>query len=238
MRCCVSRGAVIARRMTNASTMVTLRPSAMGDLWLLRETLGNPAMMEHLGGIESAEQIERRHARFLSGRDMFTVWESGSVVGSVGFWEKTWRDEDVYEAGWMILPKYAGRGLATQAALAVISLACSVGKHRYLHAFPNVRTPRPTRCAVMRALRIWASTRSSIRRATGCAATIGASTYSQIRNASRAVLRERRGVASLNRENYRRGMAIRMKATTIEIDAGRLSMVSLRTQHVDSESIQ
>jgi RimJ/RimL family protein N-acetyltransferase len=124
--------------VANAQAMVTLRPWTKDDLWLLHATLGNPEMMSHLGGIESAEQIERRHVRFLSGHDMFTVWEGDAVVGSVGYWDKTWRDEEVYETGWMILPKYAGRGLATQAALAVISLAREEGKHRFLHAFPNV----------------------------------------------------------------------------------------------------
>ncbi len=118
--------------------MVSLRRWANDDLWLLHATLGNPEMMQHLGGIESTEQIERRHVRFLSGRDMFTVWKGDAVVGSVGFWEKTWRDEEVYETGWMTLPEYAGRGLATQAALAVISLARKERKHRFLHAFPNV----------------------------------------------------------------------------------------------------
>lgn len=119
--------------------MVALRPWTNDDLWLLRETLGNPSMMEHLGGIETAEQIERRHVRFLNGRDMYTVWEGNAVVGSVGYWEKTWRDEDVYEAGWMILPKCAGRGLGTEAALAVVLLARKERKRRYLHAFPNVK---------------------------------------------------------------------------------------------------
>jgi len=110
----------------------------MDDLRLLHETLGNPAMMEHLGGVESPEQIERRHVRYLNGGDMFTVWEGGSTVGSVGFWEREWRGEDVYEAGWMILPEFAGRGLATQAAVAVISLAREQRRHRFLHAFPSV----------------------------------------------------------------------------------------------------
>ncbi|HZT12632.1 MAG TPA: GNAT family N-acetyltransferase [Candidatus Baltobacteraceae bacterium] len=118
--------------------MVALRRWAMDDLRLLHETLGNPAMMEHLGGVESPEQIERRHVRYLNGGDMFTVWEGGSTVGSVGFWEREWRGEDVYEAGWMILPEFAGRGLATQAAVAVISLAREQRRHRFLHAFPSV----------------------------------------------------------------------------------------------------
>jgi RimJ/RimL family protein N-acetyltransferase len=118
--------------------MITLRPWTNDDLWLLHATLGNPAMMEHLGGIESAEQIERRHARFLSSHDMFTVWNGDTVVGSVGFWEKTWLGDEVYEAGWMILPQYAGRGLATEAAREVASLARKESKRRFLHAFPNV----------------------------------------------------------------------------------------------------
>lgn len=126
------------RAVTNAMPMVTLRPWTNEDLWLLHATVGNPAMMEHLGGIESAEQIQDRHARFLNSRDMFTVSTGDATVGSVGFWEKTWLGEEVYEAGWMILPQYSGRGLASQAALSVISLAHKQGKHRFLHAFPNV----------------------------------------------------------------------------------------------------
>lgn len=118
--------------------MIDLRPWTNDDLWLLHATLGNPSMMEHLGGIESEEQIERRHARFLNGRNMFTVWDGDVVVGSVGFWEKTWLDERVYETGWMILPQFAGRGLATEAALEIVSLARKEAKFRCLHAFPNV----------------------------------------------------------------------------------------------------
>jgi len=115
-----------------------LHPWTSDDLWLLHETLGNPTMMEHLGGIESAEQIAQRHLRYIHDGDMFTVWEHDTVVGSVGFWERTWRDAIAYEAGWMIVPQYAGRGLATQAAVSVISLARKERKRRFLHAFPNV----------------------------------------------------------------------------------------------------
>ena len=61
---------------------------------------------------------------------MFTVWEDGAVVGSVGFWEGSWLGEDVYETGWMTLPQYAGRGLATKAALEIIALARKAGKRQ------------------------------------------------------------------------------------------------------------
>jgi RimJ/RimL family protein N-acetyltransferase len=69
---------------------------------------------------------------------MFTVREGEAVVGSVGFWEKIWRGQYVYETGWMILPQYAGRGIATQAALAIVTLARNEGRRRFMHAFPNV----------------------------------------------------------------------------------------------------
>jgi RimJ/RimL family protein N-acetyltransferase len=118
--------------------MIVLRSWTNDDCWLLHATLGNPAMMEHLGGVESPEQIERRHERFVRGRDMFTIREGDAVVGSIGFWTTTWRDQQVYETGWMTLPQYTGRGLATQAALHIVSLARNEGKHRFLHAFPNV----------------------------------------------------------------------------------------------------
>jgi RimJ/RimL family protein N-acetyltransferase len=118
--------------------MIVLQPWTNDDCWLLHATLGNPAMMEHLGGIESAEQIERRHSRFVSGDDMFTIWQGGAVVGSVGFWESVWLGADIYETGWMTLPEFAGRGLASKAAIEIVSLARKEAKRRFLHAFPNV----------------------------------------------------------------------------------------------------
>ncbi|WP_410962534.1 GNAT family N-acetyltransferase, partial [Salmonella sp. SAL4358] len=55
-----------------------LRPWSEEDLPLLEKLLGDPAMMEHLGGPETPEQILRRHQRYMrlpeSGTDyMFTI---------------------------------------------------------------------------------------------------------------------------------------------------------------------
>jgi RimJ/RimL family protein N-acetyltransferase len=118
--------------------MIVLHPWTSDDLWLLHATLGNPDMMQHLGGVESVEKIEQRHARFVCENDMFTIRYGDAVAGSIGFWETTWHGDKAYETGWMMLPKYAGRGFATRAALQIISLARNEGKHRFLHAFPNV----------------------------------------------------------------------------------------------------
>jgi len=127
---------------------VRLEPWAEEDLPLLHKLLGDPAMMEHLGGPESDEQILRRHQRYLHLPDdgidhMFTVIlvPSGERVGSVGYWKKTWREQSVYEMGWLILPGYQGRGIATKAAAAAIEHARGQANYRFMHAFPSVENP-------------------------------------------------------------------------------------------------
>jgi RimJ/RimL family protein N-acetyltransferase len=125
-------------------TAITLHPWSDSDLPILQMTLGNPQMMEHLGGIETPEQIAKRHARFLRHEppgDMFTIRieDQAAPVGSIGFWERLGADgEPAYETGWMVLPQFAGRGIATQAALLIIERARAEGKHRYMHAYPSV----------------------------------------------------------------------------------------------------
>jgi RimJ/RimL family protein N-acetyltransferase len=67
------------------------------------------------------------------------IWGPGSeAVGSVGYWEKSWRDQLIYEMGWSVLPGYQGRGIATRAGEAVIARARLENRHQFLHAFPSV----------------------------------------------------------------------------------------------------
>ncbi|MDQ3005332.1 MAG: GNAT family N-acetyltransferase [Chloroflexota bacterium] len=124
---------------------VALRPWSDDDLPLLEKLLGDPDMMAHLGGPESKEQIVRRHQRYLrlpeSGIDhMFIiVWGPNSeAVGNVGYWKKTWREQSIYEMGWLVLPAYQGKGLATKAAAAVIEHARMESRYQFIHAFPSV----------------------------------------------------------------------------------------------------
>jgi RimJ/RimL family protein N-acetyltransferase len=120
---------------------IRLEPWGEDDLPLLEKTVGDPEMMEHLGGAESPEKMAERQARFQQpGSGMFKIvdGDSGEAVGSVGFWERTWRGGEIYETGWFVLPAFQGRGIATRATADVIALARAEGKHRYLHAFPSV----------------------------------------------------------------------------------------------------
>ncbi len=125
-----------------------LEPWGEGDLALLKKLLGDPAMTEHLGGPESNEQLAARHARYLRLADsgderVFTIVHeaTGETIGSVSYWERTWRGEPVYEIGWSVIPAFQGRGIASAATAQAIAMAKSDGKHRFMHAFPSVDNP-------------------------------------------------------------------------------------------------
>ncbi len=125
--------------------LVELVPWGEDDLWLLRRT-NAPEMTEHLGGPETEEQLLRRHHRYtaLDGPGQMyrvTLAATGETVGSIGYWERPWQGGLVWETGWGILPEYQGRGLASRAARAVADAARADGRHRHLHAFPDVHHP-------------------------------------------------------------------------------------------------
>ncbi|MEA2504476.1 MAG: hypothetical protein QOG36_1519 [Actinomycetota bacterium] len=125
-------------------TQVRIEPWKEDDLALLRRK-NAPEMMEHLGGPETEDRILRRHRRYVdlagtgTGR-MFSIvlLPEGEAVGSVGYWERVWAEETVYETGWSVLPPFQGRGIATAAVVAAVASARAERKHRFLHAFPSV----------------------------------------------------------------------------------------------------
>lgn len=124
---------------------LALEPWSDGDLPLLEKLMSDPNMMAHLGGPENQEQILQRQQRYMrlpeTGHDhMFKiVWGSQSeAAGSVGYWEKTWQGQLIYEVGWLVLPAYQGRGIATRAAGAAIAHARLMYRHRFMHAFPAI----------------------------------------------------------------------------------------------------
>src|SRR5205085_4045363 len=98
--------------------------------------MGDPAMTEHLGGPESPEKLLKRQSRYAqSGSGMFKIVdeETGEATGSVGFWERDWRDQRVYEVGWSVLPEFQGRGIAGDATAQVIALAKAEDARRFMH---------------------------------------------------------------------------------------------------------
>ncbi len=114
-----------------------------GDLPLL-ESLNAPEMKLHLGGPESSEKVADRQRRYQQmpaheGRAFKVVDDAtGTAVGSVLYWDREWRDEDVFEIGWAVLPEFQGRGIATAAVTEGIVRARSDGRHPHMYAFPSV----------------------------------------------------------------------------------------------------
>lgn len=120
--------------------LVRLEPWGAEDLWLLERLLGDPAMTEHLGGPESPQKLAERQSRYEKpGSRQFKIIAGGQAVGAVGYWEKDWLDQTVWEVGWLVLPEQQGRGYASVGMELLLRL---VGddpvKHPHVHAFPAV----------------------------------------------------------------------------------------------------
>jgi RimJ/RimL family protein N-acetyltransferase len=112
-----------------------------GDLPLLRQVVGDPAMMVYLGGAESEEKIAERQARYEQpDSKQFKIIEEpgGEAVGWVGYWEREWQGEQVYEIGWSVIPAFQGRGHASSATAQAIELARAERTHHFMHAYPSV----------------------------------------------------------------------------------------------------
>ena len=123
--------------------MIDLQLWSDDDLPLAERFLGDPRMMTHLGGPQTPDEIVKAHGRWCdaasNGRGgMFKVVSGSDVVGTIGFWHKRWRDEDIYETGWSVFPEFRGRGFALEATGAIIERARAAGDRRHLHAFPHV----------------------------------------------------------------------------------------------------
>lgn len=122
---------------------VRLVPWSEGDFELLVRH-NTPGMTAHLGGPETHEKLVDRHRRYLDlsgdrGRMFRIVTDpEGVTAGIVGFWETTHHGEDVWEAGWGVLPECQGRGIAALAVRLVVAQARATGLHRHLHACPSV----------------------------------------------------------------------------------------------------
>ena len=118
-----------------------IEPWGDGDLPLLQRLNGDPAMMAHVGGPESPKKIAERHARYArpdSKQFKIVDEETGEGVGWVGYWEREWHGEQVYEMGWAVLPGFQGRGFASAATRAAIEQARDERDRRFLHAYPSV----------------------------------------------------------------------------------------------------
>lgn len=123
-----------------------LRPYTDADFWLL-EAKNTPEMTAKLGGPESPEKLAARHRRYLApesftdGGGVFVVTIDGEAIGTVIYWAREWNGEQVYEAGWGVLPTHQGKGYATEAAKLAVEHAREHGAREWLHAYPKLDHP-------------------------------------------------------------------------------------------------
>jgi RimJ/RimL family protein N-acetyltransferase len=63
---------------------------------------------------------------------------SGPAVGTIGIWDSSNTGATIHEVGWMVLPEFQGRGIASEALGLLIARARSDPRYTSVHAFPGV----------------------------------------------------------------------------------------------------
>jgi RimJ/RimL family protein N-acetyltransferase len=121
--------------------VIRLRPWSEADLPVL-EACNTPEEKKHLGGPESRERLSKRNCDYarivIPGETrMFCIDHDGAPAGSIGYWQKEWQGEIIYETGWAVMPQFQGRGIAHAATAALIAILRPEARHPFLHAFPS-----------------------------------------------------------------------------------------------------
>jgi RimJ/RimL family protein N-acetyltransferase len=123
---------------------VELRPYADQDHWLSEALESDPEAMSELGGARTKEKIAEVHRKRVEGNSpapwYFVIVPDGEErgVGQIGIWDSEHAGEHIHETGWMVLPAYQGRGIATAALDQVLSRARDDPAIELVHAFPGV----------------------------------------------------------------------------------------------------
>jgi RimJ/RimL family protein N-acetyltransferase len=124
---------------------VDLRPITMDDLPLYEALHLDPVMMAELGGPLRRESLADKLLGIVeevrSGKTWyFVVVPEGErePAGTVCVWSHDWDGESISEIGWMVLPRFQGRGLASEAVRSVLRRAGEEARWDVIHAFPAV----------------------------------------------------------------------------------------------------
>jgi len=122
-------------------TMSTLHLEAWSEAGLeILHRSNTPEMTKHLGGPETEQAVLDRQQRYLNLTvgEMMIIRLGSEAIGSIGYWEREWDGEAVYETGYGIFPEFGGHGYASAALRLVAERAAAHGSRRWLHAFPHV----------------------------------------------------------------------------------------------------
>lgn len=115
------------------------------DLDLRVRIESDPIMMAELGGPISRERIRQAHYKSLDAINEGTCWwfkiipdDVAAPGGLIGIWRSSWHGLSINEMGWMVLPEFQGRGLASRAGHEILLRAREERKFEVVHAFPGV----------------------------------------------------------------------------------------------------
>jgi RimJ/RimL family protein N-acetyltransferase len=124
-----------------------LRDVELGDAGAYVRMRCDPVMMAQLGGPQPRAGIEEKVARDVAQAAAGTAWikmiipddsAPGTVAGSVALWSHERGGTPISEIGWMVLPEFQGRGIATTAVRMLLADAREHGRWGLVHAFPAV----------------------------------------------------------------------------------------------------
>ena len=120
-----------------------LRPITMDDLPLYEACLTDPRMMSELGGPLDPAILPDKLRSIVDEVEDGTVWffvivVDGRGVGTVCVWDAGEDGEIAPEIGWMVLPEYQGRGLASAAVADVVRRAREERRWGTIYAHPGV----------------------------------------------------------------------------------------------------
>jgi RimJ/RimL family protein N-acetyltransferase len=119
---------------------VELRVYTDADLWLTEALETDPTVMRELGGPIERDRLPEIHRRRHADPWWFTIVpEPGArPVGTIGVWETRHGAGELHETGWMVLPAYQGRGIASAALRLLLERVRCEPRFPSIHAFPPV----------------------------------------------------------------------------------------------------
>ena len=115
------------------------------DLGLTEALESDPEVMRELGGPTPKEEVAAIHRRRVATAAGAVDWwlkivpePGGPAAGTIGVWESRPTGEPIHETGWMVLPEFQGRGIASAALALLLERARAEPRLNRIHAFPAV----------------------------------------------------------------------------------------------------
>lgn len=123
---------------------IDFTPISTDDLDIFEKIFCEEKMMEHLGGKLSKEACKQKFEVMLE-KSLSTKTQHYKIieknrnqaVGTVGWWLKNIEGEEIIEVGFMVIPPFWGKGIATLACKYICSDAQTEFPKKNITAFPN-----------------------------------------------------------------------------------------------------